>query len=1022
MIKLERLRVEGFKCLSGIDLSFPSRCHVLIEGQNEAGKSTLFESIYFALYGDTFKEESRQREQSSAIRHGLSEASVALTLWVGDTQLEIKRSILTHHQTAQLIVTYPGRDPETVSSVQSVNTRIIRELEGLDGEALLNSCFVEQKRLDKLEGLDRARREQVLLKLLNMDRLTRLSNAFTWRGEDEHELDVARDKLCLVQAARELSQARKQQAQVERQLKLVAFHVDLDEIDRQDEIIQKRSAERERKEIRANRLDEQLARLACQKSAETALLAIQRGLDTSAHYKAEIQRLQKELDELDRLERDELQGKRVELERLKALQSRLAEIQRLKDARGRANAEQEQLESILSLASRQKEPRKKLTALPDEEKAARDAAENARRRRKAAQTIEALQRWMIAYRAHKALADADEKIESAQEQARIVRGRQATLEREKTSKAMRVAAALLAIGLIAGGIGFSFTLTLLWPVAAALVVTSVIAGLLGLRKRRRLKAELATCDTQLQECKRIVQEQERCRETVIGQKPPALDTCLVLLDELEVDIPESEQEAGTAIAVLENDLGGYDTNALLRSVSDAQSKLLVLVERRQGKGLAGIGVVKNRIRALRQHATENEIAIKEKWAAIADELKRLDFMQETDLMLNRLAERIGGVANEIEKLKERIEGRGKLRRQQNEWQDRITAERNKIQEQYNLLAELSDKAGLPIVVPTDDAVPQVLTDIRQALRKQNPDRLKRDRRAVQQAIASAQAAIDQAKSAIVSAKANVQQKLVELKLPVPAEPNREALAALEPEFANGSAADQDKLQKEAQNCMARFQSLSDQVDRLEYKIGVQHSNLNEKACHSQVEAQEERKAVCFQAATIINRVRERMLSQVLPGTIAYMQSLLPLLTAGRYHDVDLDPANYKIRVWDANAGEQGEYVEKDFFSGGTQDQFSLALRLGFALATLPQEAGDWPGFIFLDEPLSAFDRQRTTALVKLLTGGPVAKCFDQILLIAHDRSFENCPFPYHMRLEEGQIVEHNLNRSVPNNPDLKIRE
>ena len=30
------------------------------------------------------------------------------------------------------------------------------------------------------------------------------------------------------------------------------------------------------------------------------------------------------------------------------------------------------------------------------------------------------------------------------------------------------------------------------------------------------------------------------------------------------------------------------------------------------------------------------------------------------------------------------------------------------------------------------------------------------------------------------------------------------------------------------------------------------------------------------------------------------------------------------------------------------------------------------------------------------------------VVIAHDRTFESCPFPYHVRLEEGQIVEQNL--------------
>ena len=51
MIVLKRLRVEALKHLRGIDLRFPRRGSTLIEGPNESGKSTLFEAIYFALYG-----------------------------------------------------------------------------------------------------------------------------------------------------------------------------------------------------------------------------------------------------------------------------------------------------------------------------------------------------------------------------------------------------------------------------------------------------------------------------------------------------------------------------------------------------------------------------------------------------------------------------------------------------------------------------------------------------------------------------------------------------------------------------------------------------------------------------------------------------------------------------------------------------------------------------------------------------------------------------------------------------------
>jgi exonuclease SbcC len=66
-------------------------------------------------------------------------------------------------------------------------------------------------------------------------------------------------------------------------------------------------------------------------------------------------------------------------------------------------------------------------------------------------------------------------------------------------------------------------------------------------------------------------------------------------------------------------------------------------------------------------------------------------------------------------------------------------------------------------------------------------------------------------------------------------------------------------------------------------------------------------------------------------------------------------------------------MPKNLFSGGTRDQCSLALRLAFALATLPQELGVAPGFIFLDEPLSAFDSQRAQALVELITTGTIAQ-------------------------------------------------
>lgn len=148
---------------------------------------------------------------------------------------------------------------------------------------------------------------------------------------------------------------------------------------------------------------------------------------------------------------------------------------------------------------------------------------------------------------------------------------------------------------------------------------------------------------------------------------------------------------------------------------------------------------------------------------------------------------------------------------------------------------------------------------------------------------------------------------------------------------------------------------------------------------------------------------------VLPSTLDYMRLMLPLLTCGRYHDAELDDETYKIRVWDARAAD---YVEKEIFPGATQDQFSLALRLAFALATLPEGLGARPKFIFLDEPTAGFDGERRSSFVKLLREGELSARFDQIFLITPEGIFDSNPLPHYMRIQGGKIIDENVSNSV----------
>lgn len=94
--------------------------------------------------------------------------------------------------------------------------------------------------------------------------------------------------------------------------------------------------------------------------------------------------------------------------------------------------------------------------------------------------------------------------------------------------------------------------------------------------------------------------------------------------------------------------------------------------------------------------------------------------------------------------------------------------------------------------------------------------------------------------------------------------------------------------------------------------------------------------------------------------------------------------------------------------GSAKDQISLALRLGFALATLPTGKTSRPNWLFLDEPLSSFDKERTLNLVHLLTKGILRKKFDQIFLISHSEAFDANLFDFHLKMENGAIAHSTL--------------
>lgn len=236
----------------------------------------------------------------------------------------------------------------------------------------------------------------------------------------------------------------------------------------------------------------------------------------------------------------------------------------------------------------------------------------------------------------------------------------------------------------------------------------------------------------------------------------------------------------------------------------------------------------------------------------------------------------------------------------------------------------------------------------------------------------------------------------------------DALVAGWPALAD--AGDPDALAGDLAQASAIEGRLRQEVEALCQQYGFDARTLDvaesQKAYDDLAQEQRQRKL----AAEMADEVFKRIVQRVLPETEMHMRALLPDLTDGRYRDVTLlggdeNSADLRIRVWDEQAGR---YVGKHLFSGGTRDQCSLALRLAFALATLPKELGAMPGFIFLDEPLSSFDDRRSQALVDVLTRGPIAKQFPQVFLISHSQSFDPAAFTCALRMAGGRIATTSL--------------
>jgi exonuclease SbcC len=195
-----------------------------------------------------------------------------------------------------------------------------------------------------------------------------------------------------------------------------------------------------------------------------------------------------------------------------------------------------------------------------------------------------------------------------------------------------------------------------------------------------------------------------------------------------------------------------------------------------------------------------------------------------------------------------------------------------------------------------------------------------------------------------------------------------------------------KAKKEYEDTNKEYTEISSLVSSNEATISEIDKRLSElKTDHDRYPSLEEKVRILDNKQKVLNRllleideISNELRNKVIPQARYIINQILPTMTNGRYSDFDIT-ADLKFKVYSVEAGD---YKEREIFSGGTQDQFLIALRLAFTQSILDSRMIADKYCLLMDECIASSDefrRQSIFEVIKLMR-----ESFSQILLVSHE--------------------------------------
>ncbi len=172
---LNSLNIKNFKRYKDAEFDFALGLTGLL-GKNGSGKSTIFEAIIFALYG----ESSTNRELIKNAECEDKEAvEVNLYFNIQGREYLVKRELRGKSLTAKANL-YDGSGELIATSVKEVNSQIVK-LIGMNKDAFSNTVYASQKELTALSNLKSEERKKIIRRLLGLEKIDRIEKELIFK-------------------------------------------------------------------------------------------------------------------------------------------------------------------------------------------------------------------------------------------------------------------------------------------------------------------------------------------------------------------------------------------------------------------------------------------------------------------------------------------------------------------------------------------------------------------------------------------------------------------------------------------------------------------------------------------------------------------------------------------------------------------------------------------------------------------------------------------------------------------------